>query len=245
MAAAGICLFAAQALPGAMANAAPASHGVRPNAMGNLDCNGFSPIQRPLKQHAVLHRHPRLQDHYERFYDNGHYIGHDEPSIRFLSNRPGSGNNVTFTETLPRDPAALPRPTIRPRCLPLVRTVPRAVVRDEHLRPPAPSRRPKCTPNSDNNAPHGTFPGGGAAFMEMQFYPPGFAPFSDSIQLQQHPLVRGAQHRFARGHRPQRPRTRAARSRSTSPSSSATACPPGRPARSSPTGRRSRPTARR
>jgi hypothetical protein len=23
-----------------------------------------------------------------RFYDNGHYIGHDEPSTRFISNRP-------------------------------------------------------------------------------------------------------------------------------------------------------------
>ena len=29
-----------------------------------------------------------------RFYDNGHYIGHDEPDINFLSSQPGSGNNV-------------------------------------------------------------------------------------------------------------------------------------------------------
>ena len=32
-----------------------------------------------------------------------------------------------------------------------------------------------CKPNSDSNAPHGSFPGGGGAFMEMQFYPPGFS----------------------------------------------------------------------
>jgi hypothetical protein len=38
-----------------------------------------------------------------------------------------------------------------------------------------------CTPNSDSNAPHGSFPGGGGAFMEMQFYPPGPAPFADSV----------------------------------------------------------------
>ena len=38
-----------------------------------------------------------------------------------------------------------------------------------------------CTPRSDRNAPHGKYPGGGAAFVELQFYPPGFAPFSDSI----------------------------------------------------------------
>ena len=48
IAAVGVGLFAAQALPGAMASAAPASHGVRPNAVGELDCNGYSPIQKRL-----------------------------------------------------------------------------------------------------------------------------------------------------------------------------------------------------
>ena len=43
-----------------------------------------------------------------RFYDNGHYIGHDEPSLRYLSSRPGASNNVTWVETLPRDPVAVP-----------------------------------------------------------------------------------------------------------------------------------------
>ena len=38
-----------------------------------------------------------------------------------------------------------------------------------------------CTPRSDANAPRGNDPGGGAAFVELQFYPPGFAPFADSI----------------------------------------------------------------
>jgi hypothetical protein len=38
-----------------------------------------------------------------------------------------------------------------------------------------------CTPGSDANAPSGSFPGGGDAFMELQLYPPGFAPFVDSI----------------------------------------------------------------
>ena len=43
-----------------------------------------------------------------RFEDNGHYIGHDEPSVRFLSSEPGSGANTTLTERLPVEPAALP-----------------------------------------------------------------------------------------------------------------------------------------
>ena len=38
-----------------------------------------------------------------------------------------------------------------------------------------------CTPESDANAPRGSYPGAGAAFVELQFYPPGFAPFADSI----------------------------------------------------------------
>jgi hypothetical protein len=47
------------------------------------------------------------------FYENGKYIGHDEPSMRFISNQPGSGDNVTFTERLPLEPKAFAS-TIRP-----------------------------------------------------------------------------------------------------------------------------------
>ena len=91
--------------------------------VGELDCNGYSPIQKPAASRKLLCTDIRgINGHYHRFYDNGHYIGHDEPSIRFLSNRPGSGNNVTFTETLPRDPAALARQQqSRSRRHPLVR----------------------------------------------------------------------------------------------------------------------------
>ena len=38
-----------------------------------------------------------------------------------------------------------------------------------------------CTPESDANAPAGNYPGAGAGFVELQFYPPGFAPFTDNI----------------------------------------------------------------
>ena len=53
-----------------------------------------------------------------RFDDNGHYIGHDEPSIRFVSTAPGSGDDVTFTERLPVEPAALPTVAIPGRTSP-------------------------------------------------------------------------------------------------------------------------------
>ena len=47
------------------------------------------------------------QDPYKTF--AGHYIGHDEPSVGFESNRPGSGNDVTYTLRLPKNPATLPQ----------------------------------------------------------------------------------------------------------------------------------------
>jgi hypothetical protein len=178
--AAGSTLVAAQALAGVTAhaaparNAAPAAHGVNPRAVGELDCNGYSPIQRPVKRNMSC-TDIRGFEHGERFYDNGHYIGHDEPSIRFLSSRPGSGGDVTFTETLPRGPSAK-----------LTTNNPGHDVTQWFELTPAPwfgmslcdpnsYPQRKCTPNSDTNAPHGAFPGGGAAFMEMQFYPPGFS----------------------------------------------------------------------
>src|SRR5689334_23855059 len=79
---------------------------VKPHAVGELDCNGLSPIQRPVKP-AVMCQDPR-GSWGGRFYENGHYIGHDEPSVRFLSSQPGSGNNFSMTETLPMDPARRP-----------------------------------------------------------------------------------------------------------------------------------------
>jgi hypothetical protein len=75
---------------------------IKPHAVGELDCNGLSPIQRPVKP-AVMCQDPR-GSWGGRFYENGHYIGHDEPSVRFLSSQPGSGNNFSMTETLPKDP---------------------------------------------------------------------------------------------------------------------------------------------
>ncbi len=48
-------------------------------------------------------------------YDNpgGEYVGHDEPSLEFKSGEPGSGNDMTYTITLPREPQVRPRTTAR------------------------------------------------------------------------------------------------------------------------------------
>jgi hypothetical protein len=179
-----VALVASQALLGGTAIAAPAApapHGVRPNAVGNLDCNGFSKAQRSLSSRKMLCADIRGLKHNERFYDNGHYIGHDEPSIRFLSSRHGSGNDVTFTERLPLDPAA--RPTVSHPGHDVTHWFELSIAPWFGMSICDPKSYPQtsCTPNSDSNAPHHNFPGGGGAFMEMQFYPPGFAPFRDNI----------------------------------------------------------------
>jgi hypothetical protein len=168
--------------------AAHAKRHYRIHRAGELDCNGYS-----VRQHAI---HAALgctdirgirgvsNDNvwHSRFFDNGHYIGHDEPDMTFLSSAPGSGNSVTWTEQLPYDPSAAP-------------TVgsPGSDVTHWFELSPAPwfsmamcdsNSYPQlpCEPQSDFNAPNGArYPGAGAAFMEMQFYPPGFAPFTDSV----------------------------------------------------------------
>jgi len=158
---------------------ASAVAGVAPNPVGEIDCNGLSPIQAPAHPTAACaDPHGTWAG---RFYDNGHYIGHDEPSVRFISNAPGSGDDVTFVERLGYDPSQLPtvhQPgndvthyfelTIAPWLS--------ITVCDPKSAPMLP-----CKPESDSNAPSATSPGAGAGFVELQFYPPGFAPFVDSI----------------------------------------------------------------
>ena len=174
----------AQAAVAAVAKYVPASS-------GELDCNGFSPVQKPVRLNwctdirGSTKKTPYTDD--GRFYDNGHYIGHDEPDLAFNSSAPGSGNNVNWTFTLGRDPKAAP-------------TVahPGHDVSDWFELSPAPwvsmalcdpgsFPQTSCAPKSDSNAPTCNNAncvsglGGGSAFMEMQFYPPGQAPFVDNI----------------------------------------------------------------
>jgi hypothetical protein len=170
-----------------------ASHGARAGSpavaagssriprVGNLDCNGHSPVQRPVKPGGIICAEVHLAPGGSRFEDNGSYIGHDEPTVQFYSNQPGSSTNVSYVQTLPRDPQALP--TVRgPRkdvthFFELMPTLWYSMALcDANSFPQLP-----CTPDSDTNTPNGNYPGGGAAFLELQFYPPGFAPFADAI----------------------------------------------------------------
>ncbi len=161
-----------------------------------LDCNGQSPLQRPNRSNLCtdIRGFPGVDNANEwgsRFYDNGFYIGHDEPDTTFLSTQKGSGDNVTWSLTLGRDPAALP--TVK---------TPGADVSHWFELSPAPwfsmavcddfsYPQLPCVPQHDTNAPapctvtitkcsKNLYPGGGSAFVELQFYPPGLPPLLDA-----------------------------------------------------------------
>jgi hypothetical protein len=104
------------------------------------------------------------------------YVGHDEPSLLFYSNTPGSGNQMRYSMTLPTDP---------PASQPLKRSYQfelngalwfgMALCDTQSY----PEQVSTCTPDSDSNivdpAVSPNHPG--TAFLELQFYPPGWVPW--------------------------------------------------------------------
>jgi hypothetical protein len=172
-----------------MTASAPADTGPAPfvpASTGMLDCNGLSPVQQPVHRTAAC-SDPRGFENGRpaRFEDNGKYVGHDEPIIKFISSRHGSGNDVTWNEQLPRDPSQ--QPTVSTPVKDVTHWFELSVAPwfsmalcNSHSYPLNP-----CTPMSDANAPHHppTFDqgGGGSSFLEVQFYAPGFGPFGDAI----------------------------------------------------------------
>jgi len=168
---------------------------VNPNRLGGLDCNGESQIQQAARRTAECTDIRGFDDKSNRntwdgrFYDNGTYIGHHETDTTFLSHQPASGDDVTWSETIPRDPSALPTDVS-----------PGHDVSHWFELSPAPwfsmaicdpnsyPTNTSCTPESDTNAPTcvgaqitNCYPGGGSAFMEMQLYPPGFPPVNSGL----------------------------------------------------------------
>lgn len=162
--------------------AAPATTTVKPNAIGGMDCNGFSPKYRPVK-HGLggLCTDPitvNPNGTASRFEDNEHYIGHDEPSVKFISSRPGSASDITYLMRLAKDPNA--KPTVNSPKVSKYAELSPAPWFGLPLCDPKSYPQNACTPNSDSNGSGiGDPNAAGSAFMELQFYPPGFGPFLD------------------------------------------------------------------
>ena len=175
-------LFGALILPALMVSASPAmahSSGGGPvqehvNARGGLDCNGFSPLQKTFR-HLMCTEIASNSEY--GFLDNGHYVGHDEPDLGFFSNTPGSGNSMSYQMVLPKDPAGPASGTFS------------GPVHEFQLTPAIwfgltmcdnesyPEGTKVCKPDSNSNIQVPPRPDhAGAAFTELQFYPPGYAP---------------------------------------------------------------------
>ena len=134
--------------------------------------------------HMALHCDDRATctevHNYSEVFGANYYVGHDEPSTLFYSSQPGAGNRMTYRLTLPKDPPPLATNSFNFQLHPAfwfgmamcdVQSYPQQVS--------------TCTPDSDSNIannPDPTAPDfmgrhAGTAFMELQFYPPGWAPW--------------------------------------------------------------------
>ena len=195
----------------AMTFSGSAAASAKPTARGALDCNGFSPIQQTIKASGLctdvrgFPGRDRANIDDGRFYDNGHYIGHDEPDLTFLSDKPGSGNDVTWTETLGQDPAAAP--TVGTPGSDVTHWFELSIAPWFSMALCNPNSYPQaaCKPMSDSNAPHDLTghgsQGGGSSFLEVQFYSTGRGAVLRQHQLRQRALVRLAAHQRPRMHR--------------------------------------------
>lgn len=166
------------ATPGALAAS------IHPNATGAV-ARTFSSGQEPIcTRKALICRETRFHTNYE-----GEYIGHDEPLLTFFSGTAGAGNSNIYSLILPKDPPTLPKQdgsggTYNFELHPTFWFG--MVLCDTQSYPEFTNT---CTPDSDANifsSKSGSDPGfvghhPGGAYLELQFYPPGWAPWPDGI----------------------------------------------------------------
>jgi hypothetical protein len=157
-----------------------ASGGVAPNAVNELDCNGWSEKYGTVRKLAgatcadpVTIKNGKRS----RFEDNEHYIGHDEPSVKFISSTPGSGNTMTYLTKLPVDPKQSPTPSGSVTNYGQLSVAPWFGL---PMCDPQSYPLNQCVPDSDVNTGLGSPSDAGSAFMELQLYAPGYTPFIDS-----------------------------------------------------------------
>jgi len=112
----------------------------------------------------------------------GTYTGHDEPSVLFYSHTPGSGNSNFYQLTLPKDPPTAPKQDGTGGTFNFQQRATfwlgMAMCDSES----SPEYTHTCNPDTDKNIFNSSDPNSpkylgkhpGTAFMEMQFYPPGW-----------------------------------------------------------------------
>ena len=148
-----------------------------PNPVNELDCNGWSKAYGTVRKLAGDLCADPAKGKGTRFTDNGWYIGHDEPSVKFISSAPGSGNTMTYLTKIPVDPRRSPTPSGSVTNYGQLSVAPwfGLPMCDPNSYP-----QNACTPDSDSNIGLNQPNAAGSAFMELQLYPPGYTPFVDS-----------------------------------------------------------------
>jgi len=107
-----------------------------------------------------------------------HYVGHDEPSLLFYSNKPGAGNRMQYDLSLPRDPSPK-QPSAAGKSYQFQLNgafwFGMALCDTQSY----PEQVSTCKADSDSNIvdPAASPNHPGTAFLEMQFYPPGWIPW--------------------------------------------------------------------
>jgi hypothetical protein len=152
---------------------------VAPNPVNLLDCNGWSAKYASLSGSlGGLCTDPIAVKggKTSRFIDNHWYVGHDEPSVKFISYQPGSGNTMAYFMTMPKDPALAPTASGSVTDYAELSVAPwfGLPICDQRSFPQNP-----CKPDSDANIGSASPQAAGSALMELQFYPPGFGSFVD------------------------------------------------------------------
>lgn len=175
---AGTGLVAALVIPGATGQAAASASAPNPTAQ-------VRPEKMLCEEGSPLCAEPAEALAYE-----GRYTGHDEPSLLFYSGRPGSGNNQKYGLVLPQDPPVLPKQDGSGGTFNFQNRIAFwfGMALCDNQSAPEFTHEP-CVPNSDRNIFDGADPARpdyigrhpGAAFLELQFYPPGWAPFQNGI----------------------------------------------------------------
>jgi hypothetical protein len=154
---------------------------ILPAKVNDMDCNSWSKkygaAAPAIKMKCTDPLGPLYNGHRQRFYDNGHYVGHDEPSVKFISSLKGSGNTMNYAFRVPKDPAKAPTANGSVADYSELSVAPwyGLAMCDGHSYPQNP-----CKPDSDSNLGSISNPAdAGSAFMEMQFYPPGNSTLID------------------------------------------------------------------
>jgi hypothetical protein len=136
------------------------------------------------EEHSFLCPDPGARGNYE-----GAYVGHDEPAVLFYSTRAGSGNSNVWRLRLPPEAPVQPRQDGTGGTWNFQRSAAFWFGMDLCESESYPNPGLPCPADSDSNIKDGSDPSSpdwmgnhvGTGFLELQFYPPGWAPLPAGI----------------------------------------------------------------